>query len=138
MNKYVHSGTILYKDGRRKTVQMKQAVNHYIDTDKNRWRFRDGSLAGSDKSYPRLLLDSVHIVPGATRPQSRRLTHTGRVIVSGQGGIGKATRLRETKLFWVTETGHKFNKVDGWSSKFENYRLLLPTVVEYSQKADQV
>jgi hypothetical protein len=46
-----------------------------------------------------------------------KFTHTGTVSPCSAACMGTAytTKLRETTRWWVTETGRKFNKHNGWA-----------------------
>jgi len=130
MNKFVYSGTVLYRNGKRMPVALKRGSKHWIDTDRNRWRFKDGRAATTGEDFPRLMLGSINTPPGAGASYAHRLTHVGSVVMFARrvGGVGRLTRIRQTKLYWIDELGTMFRKSDGFSTPDAKWRLKLDTV----------
>lgn len=124
----LYIGSVSYGDGRQRQVTLKEGAIHWIDTDRNRWRL-DGTLAGSDGKWPRLLLHSIVEAVGAGRSQSMQMTHEGRV--RRKGGPGQVRRFRETKIYWIDENGVKFHKRGGWEAgEGASHKLIIETLLE--------
>lgn len=111
-------------------MALKRGKRHWIDTDRNRWRFSDGHGTTVDGEFPRLMIGSINTPPGAGASFAHRLTHVGKVIVfvKRTGGTGRVTRIRQTKTFWIDELGTKFRKSDGFSTPDGHMRLRLETI----------
>lgn len=131
--KFTHKGFVYHEYAHRSEVFLKEGKLHWIDSDKNRWRKSNGRLAGNETMWPRLSLPTVHTIPKDKPDKALRLTHEGRVVVFGKGGIGSLYKLRETKLFWVDSNGVKYRKDEGWSVPTNSHRLQLSTVTKITR-----
>ena len=64
------------------------------------------------------------------------MTHAGVIVGSDarvSSGFTKAIQLRETKLYWVSDYGHKFKKTTGYGTgDWPLYRLKLSSVKKMS------
>jgi len=140
LGKYIFRGTIYHEDGYKVDVLLKEGNHHWIDNDRSRWRKTNGTKAGypAEVTWPRLALSTIHTAPGSSPSNDLRLTHEGRVIVFGKGGIGKPHQIRATKLYWVDDEGVKYTKDAGWSVPDGKTRLVLDTITKLVKRQNVV
>jgi hypothetical protein len=110
-----YTGTIVHKNGEKRTARLRETMNFWMESKAQWWRKTDGTLSGSELEYPKLMVDTVQRII-EVRGATHKTTHFGHVI-KAKGGAGTNRPIRETKFDWVDSEGKRFKKADnGWST----------------------
>lgn len=130
MNEQLYTGNVMGRDGVLREVVLKKGKRFWTDPNVQRYRLADGVMTGMPKgqAYPMLRLETV--TPIAAVPEAKPVPQ--KVVAYPYEGLVKPRRgpmawrpLRETKLRWISSTGERFDKVQGWSANYANDGLRL-------------
>lgn len=126
-------GLVTHTNGRKETVRVRPTKIYFVDQEGRKFRREDGTMVGGDCTlgiyFLKVEQESAYLKDYPFTGKVRGV----QIHSSKKPGPGRDVKLRETKLFYIDETGRKFRKKEGGYSVDNAHRLDLESV----QKLDR-
>lgn len=126
-----YDGMVRERNGKSRTVRLRETINFWMESKELWWRKTDGTPSGTgpEHKFPKLILSSLKPFE-EVRGSNRKTTHKARVKNPHKGGSPAFRGVRLIKFGWVDGDGNLFRFNDNLFAK-NGERLLVDTIVPH-------